>query len=153
MASLHTSHSEHNSETFLWTTTMPCVAWPLLTFPTLSPNTLPLALATPATPAAGQVHFHLIAFAHSVPTTACLSPSSAHGGSSSPRPNSASTVYFSLPSATPLPSLSKELLSTCCYVVVFTVIPFIFPVALRGSWGTSECSNSKSPTPTQENPS
>lgn len=80
-------------------------------------------------------------------------PSSAHGGSSSPRPNSASTVRFSLPSATPLPSLSKELLSTCCYVVVFTVIPSIFPVPLRGSWGTSECSNSKSPTPTQENPS
>lgn len=61
-------HYEHNSEIFLWTAT-PCVAWPQLTLPTLSPNILSLTHSTPATPATGQVHSHLRAFAYVVPST------------------------------------------------------------------------------------
>ena len=82
----------------------------------------------------------------------CLSPNSAYGSSSvsssSSRPSSASIARLSPPSASPLPSLSKELLSTHW---MWCLSPS-FPVGLTGSWGTSEWSHSKSPTPTQKVP-
>lgn len=48
---------------------MPYAAWPLLTLPTLSPNALLLIHSTLATPATGQGHSYIRAFAHTVPST------------------------------------------------------------------------------------